>query len=59
MAYKNPMCAEEVIQYLYKIYKKKILFPNKNKFEYKNFKQNLITTSFKNRLKEEVLNYHD
>ena len=59
LAYKNPMCAEEVIQYLYKIYKKKILFPNKNKFEYKNFKQNLITTSFKNRLKEEVLNYHD
>ena len=58
LAYKNPMCAEEVIQYLYKIYKKKFYFLTRINLNIKTL-SNLITTSFKNRLKEEVLNYHD
>lgn len=58
-AYKNPLSSQEVIEYLYKINKKKIKFENKNKFKYFKTRQNIIPGSLKKRLKEEFLRLND
>ena len=58
-AYKNPLSSQEVIEYLYKINKKKIKFKKKNKFEYYKTQQNIISGSFKKRLKEEFIKFND
>lgn len=58
-AYKNPLCAQEAIEYLYKINNKNIKFKTKKKFKYHKFKQNIILGSLKKRLKEEFLKFND
>ena len=58
-AYKNPLSSQEVIEYLYKINKRKIKFKDKNKFKYYKTQQKILLGSFKKRLKEEFIKLND